>query len=75
MPAVADQKPTTGTRAIGDALGLGLGRVWALGIAAFAGFGSGASDGCHGAQDITTATSAAAPIHCRVIRDRRTGPA
>ena len=79
MPAVADQKPTTGTRAMGDRVGV------RVAVAAFVGFGSGVADGlgyeavvefdsgvedaCVGAQDVTMAAIAATPIHRRAIRD------
>jgi hypothetical protein len=75
MPAVADQKPTTGTRAIEDGVGVaafvwfGSGVADGLGVEAVVGFGSGIGDGCVGAQDATMAAIAAAPIHGRAIRD------
>lgn len=79
MPAVVDQKPTTGTRAIGDGdgvrvgvaaiVGFGSGVADGLGCEAVVGFGSGVGDGCVGAQDITMAATAATPIHGRAIRD------
>ena len=78
-PAAVDQKPTTGTRAIGGGVGV------RVGVATFVGFGSGVADGigceavvgfgwgggdaCVGAQDVTMAAIAATPIHGRAIRD------
>jgi hypothetical protein len=79
MPVVADQNPTTGTRAITDGVGVGLGVGLGVGsgvriaVAVFVGFGSGVGDGCVGAQDITMAAIATAPDHRRAIRDPRMG--
>ncbi|OGO51307.1 MAG: hypothetical protein A2V84_00700 [Chloroflexi bacterium RBG_16_70_13] len=77
MPVVADQKPTTGTRAITDGVdlgvGLGVGSGVRIAVAVFVGCGSGVGDGCVGAQDITMATIATAPDHRRAIRDPRMG--
>ena len=81
MPAVVDQKPTTGTRAIED--GVGVGAFVCLGwdvddavvVAVDVGSGSAISDRCVGAQDITMAAIATTLIHDRAIRDLRTRPA
>ena len=79
MPAVADQKPTTGTRAIGDAVGDGIGVEDGIVVGSGTGFagecwmaavgrlGAAVDDGCVGAHDSTTAASAAL-IHRRVIQ-------
>jgi len=85
MPAVVEQKPTTGTRAIEAGVGVrvevaalvgsGSGVDDGLGVGAVGGFDPGIEDGCVGAQDITMATIAATPIHRRAIRDPRMGPA
>ena len=52
MPVVADQKPTTGTRAITDGVdlgvGLGVGSGVRIAVAVFVGCGSGVGDGCVG---------------------------
>jgi hypothetical protein len=81
MPVVANQKPTTGTRAITDGVGVGVGVGLGVGVgsgvriavAVVVGFGSGVGDGCVGAQDITMAAIATAPNHRRAIRDPRMG--
>jgi hypothetical protein len=81
MPAAVDQNPTTGTRAIeggvgvGTFVGFGPRVADGLGVEAVVGFGSGIGDGCVGAQDITTAAIAAAPIHGQAIRDPLMRPA
>ncbi|HEX2470133.1 MAG TPA: hypothetical protein VHK05_06050 [Candidatus Limnocylindrales bacterium] len=77
---MADQKPTTGTRAIDDGVGVGtvVGLGWGVDddvvVTVGVGFCSG-SDGCVDAQDITIAAIAAIPIPDRAILDLRTGPA
>ena len=73
IPAVADQKPTTGTNVIGEGLGAGIGDGIGVGVgmgfasglwmAAFGRLGSGVGDGCVGAQDSTMAAASAALIH------------
>jgi hypothetical protein len=74
MPAVADQNPTTGTKAIergvgvGTFVGLGWGVDDAVVVAVGVGFGSGIGNGCVGAQDITMAAIATTPTHRRVTR-------
>ena len=65
IPAVADQKPTTGTRAIGDGLGDGvgvgvrLGSGSRLGMAGVDRLNSGVVGGGGDAQDSTMAASPA----------------
>jgi hypothetical protein len=76
MPVVADQKPTTGTRAIVEGVGvrvgvgvrLGLGSGVRIAVAVAVRFGSGVGDGV-GAQDTTMAASITALNHRRAIRD------
>ena len=73
MPAVADQKPTTGTRAIDDGVGVRVGFAAVVRSGPGAGvrveastrvaFGPVVADGCVGAQDSTMAAIAATPIH------------
>jgi hypothetical protein len=83
MPIVADQNPTTGTRAITDGVGvrvgtgvrLGVGSGVRIAVAVLVAFGSGVGVGCVGALDTKTAATATAPNHRRTIRDPRTGPA
>jgi hypothetical protein len=75
-----DQKPTTGTKAIGDGLGDGIGLAVGLGAAdglwmvGVGRLGSGVGDGWVGAQESTMAASAA-QIHPWVLREPRTDPA
>jgi hypothetical protein len=83
MPVVADQKPTTGTRAIvagvgvrvgvGVPVGFGDGVGARVGVeeAAVVGCDTDVGDGCVGAQDITMTASVTAPNHRRAIRDAR----
>lgn len=81
MPAVADQKPTTGTRAIEGGVGMGTlaGLNWGVDDAGVVvvgvGFGLGTGDGCVGAQDITMAAITTTAVHGRAILDLRTVPA
>jgi uncharacterized membrane protein len=79
MPVVADQKPTTGTRAITDEVGVrvGVGALVGFGLGVGAGGGVGEAfggdtdvgDGGIGAQDPTVAASVTAVNHRRAIRD------
>jgi uncharacterized membrane protein len=81
MPVVADQKPTTGTRAITDGVwirvgvgalvgfGLGVGAGGGVGEAAVVGCDTDVGDGGVGAQDPTVAASVNAVNHRRAIRD------
>jgi hypothetical protein len=81
MPAVGDQNPTTGTRAIERGVGVGtfVGLDWgvddAVVVAVGVGFGSGVGDGCVGAQDVTMVAIATTPIHRRAMRVPRKRPA
>jgi hypothetical protein len=80
MPVAADQKPTTGTRAIVEGVGVrvgvgvGVGSGARVAVAVFVGFGSGVGDGV-GAQDTTMAAIITALNHRRAIRDARMGQA
>lgn len=78
MPAVVDQKPTTGTSATEDGVGegvrvaadLGFGSSIGVGaeVAGDVGLGSEVCVGGPSGQDITMAAIAATPIHRRAIR-------